>query len=68
MLKAVSVCGGCLKHCKKVACGNIEPSFPPVTFLYCVKQNCGAAEALVCSSEVYINEQVADASCKQNGN
>ena len=68
MLKAICIGGGCLKHCKKLTCGNLEPNFPLMAFLYCAKQSSGPAEALACSSEDCINaQQAADASCRQNG-
>lgn len=52
-LKAVRISGGCLKHCKKLACGSLKLSFPPVAFLYCAKQSSGPAEAPAHSSEDY---------------
>jgi len=69
IFKVACVGGGCLKCFKMLTCGNLEPNFPPMAFLYCVKQSSGPAEALTCSSEDCINaQQAADASCRQNGN
>lgn len=49
---------------KKLACGNPEPSFPPMAFLYCGKQRFGLLRLWLVAQEIL--QQAADASCRQN--
>lgn len=51
---------------KKLACGNPEPSFPPMAFLFCGKQSSGLLRLWLVAQKIV--QQAADASCRQNGN
>lgn len=49
-VKGTTIVGGCLKHCKISACGNLDLGFPPTAFLYSAKQGYVPAETLAFSS------------------